>query len=464
MRILLVGPPLGHSGGVAPYLEGLASSLARRGLQVAYAGIGARQEDYDRGLKPRWEHTVTDTGFESFTLRNPPILPIDTSMPLRDTDSPAVKWWTRLIASWRPDLVHVHSFAGWPGWSLSTALNVPTIYSCHEYFAFCQRGTLVNAQDRLCASYPDQSDCAACVAPKSHKRRLLVAKTQAWVGAQGLTTVRYAKHRVNEALPQPRGGDAPDQRPLILQAGIVNDWLSRARRNVEAMNLSRGVLPVSNEVSKILRQMGVHPRLIDVEFIGSPGAEALQRTPLPQLGEEIRLLYHAGFANYKGGHVLLEAMRSLPQSYRLSMIGSGAADYLERLRGQADSRVSFGGRFDRADLNIAMKNAHAVVAPMTGPDTSPQTVLEALAAGRPVVGSRIGGIPDFVQHEFNGLLVNPDDPDELASQLRRLTEPGLLARLASNANLHRSVKDHTDSLIGRYSRILEEPSAIRVDS
>ena len=71
MRILLVGPPMGSTGGVAPYLEGLALSLAGRGVEVAYAGIGGTLQDFDRGLGTRWEGELVMPNFVAYRLRNP---------------------------------------------------------------------------------------------------------------------------------------------------------------------------------------------------------------------------------------------------------------------------------------------------------------------------------------------------------------------------------------------------------
>jgi glycosyltransferase involved in cell wall biosynthesis len=67
-------------------------------------------------------------------------------------------------------------------------------------------------------------------------------------------------------------------------------------------------------------------------------------------------------------------------------------------------------------------------------DGLPNTLLEALAAGRAVVASRVGGIPDVVTHEQDALLVPPGDAAALAEALRRLVrEPETRERLARAA-------------------------------
>jgi glycosyltransferase involved in cell wall biosynthesis len=64
----------------------------------------------------------------------------------------------------------------------------------------------------------------------------------------------------------------------------------------------------------------------------------------------------------------------------------------------------------------------------------PTVVIEAMAAGTPVIGSRHAGIGEAVEHERTGFLIPEQDPEALAAALRRLgDEPGLRRRLGENA-------------------------------
>jgi glycosyltransferase involved in cell wall biosynthesis len=114
---------------------------------------------------------------------------------------------------------------------------------------------------------------------------------------------------------------------------------------------------------------------------------------------------------HKGLPVLLRAMRHLPPSTRLTVAGA---------LGDGDERVEFAGRLTGERLWRRYLEAALVVAPATWPDPCPTVVLEAMAMGRPVVGSAIGGLPDLVVPGVTGLLVPPDDDWELATALERL--------------------------------------------
>jgi glycosyltransferase involved in cell wall biosynthesis len=88
------------------------------------------------------------------------------------------------------------------------------------------------------------------------------------------------------------------------------------------------------------------------------------------------------------------------------------------------SPKDMGTLYDCADIYLMSPNA----------DNMPLSLLECFAAGLPVVASHAGGIPNILQDQINGLLFAPDDHHAMAAcALRLLEEPGLAARLASNA-------------------------------
>jgi glycosyltransferase involved in cell wall biosynthesis len=67
-------------------------------------------------------------------------------------------------------------------------------------------------------------------------------------------------------------------------------------------------------------------------------------------------------------------------------------------------------------------------------DGIPNVLVEAMAAGAPVVATNVSGIPELVENEVNGLLIEPDDPQALADALMRLyDDPELTRRLTANA-------------------------------
>jgi glycosyltransferase involved in cell wall biosynthesis len=89
----------------------------------------------------------------------------------------------------------------------------------------------------------------------------------------------------------------------------------------------------------------------------------------------------------------------------------------------------------------------------------PLTVLEAMAAGKPVVATNVVGIGEVVTHDKTGLLVPPDDPDALAQALMRVRQDRNLCRDLAEAGrayafMHARLKTMVDQYAALYEQVL----------
>ena len=90
-------------------------------------------------------------------------------------------------------------------------------------------------------------------------------------------------------------------------------------------------------------------------------------------------------------------------------------------------------------------------------DGIPNVLVEAMAAGTPVVASAVSGIPELVEHEVSGLLVDPDDPEALADALQRLHgDPALAGGLAERARATVAGRFDGPRHAGRLAGLFEE--------
>ncbi|PLW81596.1 glycosyl transferase family 1 [Kineobactrum sediminis] len=121
---------------------------------------------------------------------------------------------------------------------------------------------------------------------------------------------------------------------------------------------------------------------------------------------------------------------------RLRIAGSGPAEAaLRALAQQLDvgHAVTFEGRLQRPAVVALYAEADAMVNPTTV-DNMPNSVLEAMACGLPVVSTNVGGVPHILRHENTGLLVPPNDEAALATAILRLVgDEELQQRLRSNS-------------------------------
>ncbi|HEX9815901.1 MAG TPA: glycosyltransferase family 4 protein, partial [Candidatus Thermoplasmatota archaeon] len=149
---------------------------------------------------------------------------------------------------------------------------------------------------------------------------------------------------------------------------------------------------------------------------------------------------------WKGVDTLMQAFRlvrgSIPNA-TLTLAGQGDRfDAFARLA-RDDGSLRLTGRLSDEQLVGEYQRASVVVLPSTSDAEAFGMVLaEANACGRAVVGSRIGGIPDFVTHGENGLLAIPGDPVDLARHVITLLRDKELARQMGNAGHEKVVRDH----------------------
>lgn len=151
-------------------------------------------------------------------------------------------------------------------------------------------------------------------------------------------------------------------------------------------------------------------------------AAGLGATPFPAL-PPIRLVFVGRLVPEKGLDVLLSAMNLALRSgmdLHLSVVGSGPEE--AALRAQADplrGRVTWLGTVGRAAVGAQLVAAHCLVVPSRREGLG-LVALEALAHGRPVIASRVGGLVEAVEDGVDGLLVTAGDERALADALRRL--------------------------------------------
>jgi glycosyltransferase involved in cell wall biosynthesis len=136
----------------------------------------------------------------------------------------------------------------------------------------------------------------------------------------------------------------------------------------------------------------------------------------PCSDESDYFIYAGRLAPEKGLATLVRAAALSQQ--RLVLAGSGPEEAaLRRLALELGADVSFAGYLDKPQLQRLIGEARALVLPSEWYENAPVSVLEAYALGRPVIGTRIGGIPELVAHNETGILVEPGSVAMLAEAL-----------------------------------------------
>jgi glycosyltransferase involved in cell wall biosynthesis len=236
--------------------------------------------------------------------------------------------------------------------------------------------------------------------------------------------VRIAAWRGTPVLVNYRGGEAG----IFLQraAASVRRTMARAAGLLVPSGFLQDVFARHHIASRVV------PNIVDLQrFQPLPHPESAGRAPQLMIARNLEPIY--------GIDVALRAFaRVLAQHSGATLVIAGSGPLRDDLKALAaslgiESRVRFTGQLDPdqmaalyADSALSINPSHA--------DNMPNSVLEAMASGVPVVSTRVGGVPYIVQHGRTAMLVPPGDHRAMADAiLQVLAEPLLAARLRDAA-------------------------------
>ncbi len=147
-------------------------------------------------------------------------------------------------------------------------------------------------------------------------------------------------------------------------------------------------------------------------------------------------LYIGRISEEKGVKTLIDAASGI-KSHKLKIVGVGPLkeelmSYVESTI-NANDTIEFLGYRKRPEVMELLKKCKFVVLPSEWYENFPYAVLEAFACGKPVIGSRIGGIPELVIDKKTGLTFEPGNADDLISKIEYLiTHPDEIIKMGEN--------------------------------
>jgi colanic acid/amylovoran biosynthesis glycosyltransferase len=143
------------------------------------------------------------------------------------------------------------------------------------------------------------------------------------------------------------------------------------------------------------------------------------RDVVPREGP-FKILFVGRLARIKGVETLLRAIPLIGRPVELTLVGDGPLrPELERLA--EGLPVRFAGEVAFGEVGRFLASSQVLVLPSLS-ENLPNVVLEALAAGLPVVASRVGAVPELIQDGVNGYIVEPGDAHGIAARLRQLCD------------------------------------------
>jgi glycosyltransferase involved in cell wall biosynthesis len=179
--------------------------------------------------------------------------------------------------------------------------------------------------------------------------------------------------------------------------------------------------------------------------------------------ESNEIVYAGLLVPGKAVHVLIEAFSQATKNHRtagLVLVGRPenreyAAELRKRIeRLDLENRVTFRDEMPQKELARCFASARALVLPSLS-EALGRVVLEAMACATPVVGTRVGGIPELIEDGVNGYLVPPGDVEALADRLERLFSSNEVDAMGQRGREMARGMFSTDSYVAGYRRLID---------
>lgn len=408
MRILTLAefyPPV--IGGLEKHAQRLTHELRRCGHEVEVATLsspGDPDASWDDGIRVNhidgWRRVLSrfyEDGGRGFhpTMPDPGVR--------RRLDG--------IIDRFRPDVVHVH------GWIVYSALTRrrsdehAVVVTMHDFGLPCPKRNYLHNETELCNG-PGLAKCYRCALPH-----------YGLVKGLGLTTGMKVNSRLNA------------------RADRFVGVSSAVRNAVVDSGVNRGV-PVE-----------IVPNFFDpagaIAAVGAPRPDCV-----PSSGDYV--LFVGALNEFKGVHLLCDIWRERRPNAPLVLLGNPRADTPDPE--SLPDGVTMVQNVPHPDVMAAFANCTLAVSPSLGPDACPTTALEAMALGKPVIGTNIGGIPDLVLNGKTGTIVEPRDKSGLADAIDELlASPALAGQFGAAGRDHSTgftVEAVAQRLNGTYARAI----------
>jgi L-malate glycosyltransferase len=263
------------------------------------------------------------------------------------------------------------------------------------------------------------------------------------------------EHYFTDHISRPAAGAGPVSRGR-LKASLVRVLACRYRK----------ILCVSDFVLAQVRrsagsQVGRLHHFINTDRFRPDPSVRSQVRQAQGVGEEFVAVTVAQLIKDKGIDVAVKSLAQLPEAAVLWVVGEGPEQGNLAVLAQdlgLGNRVRFFG--PQRNVEPFIQAADCALCPSVWAEAAGLVNLEALACGLPVVASRIGGIPEFVDDGHTGFLFTPGDHRELADRIRRLCDdPELRHRMGQKARLDAIERFSTQRQIGLHLALYQAASS-----
>jgi glycosyltransferase involved in cell wall biosynthesis len=368
LKILYVNKFHYLKGGSEKYYFELAELMKEKGHKVAFFSM-----ENEKNIK---------TEDKEYFVKE---IDLDTGSKLKALDviysKENEKRMTEALEDFKPDIVHINNFQRQLSASIIKAINkknIPIVFTAHDMQAICPASAMLY-KGKICEECI-QKGYKACLEKKCIKDSKLKSILSV------IEAKYYRKNKIYKKIDY-----------IIAPSEFIKNQLIKGKLEYQKIQTLHNF--VTDEKNKLNNVIG------DYAFYFG------------------RLSIEKGILN------LIEAIKNIDNG-KLVIAGDGPEKekiirFIEE--NELENKVKLVGYLGQNEIKSYIRNARFIVVPSIWYENCPYSILETMEIGKPIIGSRIGGIPELIENEKNGYLYKYDDVKELSERMEKLfTNTGIV--------------------------------------
>jgi glycosyltransferase involved in cell wall biosynthesis len=447
-------------GGIPIHVETLMEYLHKHGCENVYF-CGGRYNLLSKSVYlKKWTKPYT----KIYELVNSPnIVCSYESTPTHIQCEPIEKLFNKVLEIEKPDVIHFHELESLTGSLLTIARlkNIPSIVGVHNYWYLCPQIGLIDVNRQKCNDFLNGEKCVSCVVIPLNSR---FGRIYGMYGGYFRNTfigkifepIAIKLYKLVNKWYYPLFNTAEPEKKLPSSI-----FLRRRQLFVDELNKAQAIIFPSERVKEIYaghqvtnkNSIVMHP--ININYLRiKPKDPSLHPKP-----GKIIFGYIGRIVKEKGVHVIVDAARMLENyknRFRVLIFGGGDELYISEYISQSKeeivkSNIEFKGRYSPGEIQKVLSSIDVAIVPSIWEDCAPIVLNELRLSKTPIIASRIGGIPEAVEHGVNGFLFEPGNAEELAHYMKYFIEnPQEVSKFMERTNWSFDIDKYAEETIEIY--------------
>ncbi len=282
----------------------------------------------------------------------------------------------KLIKMERPDIAHIHLYKGNLTASILLVLRkfrIPICITLHDYNMLCPRSIFIDGDNHICETCISSSTIN-CVLKRCNRKNLLYS------------IANYLEYFVNNNLFKPRK--------------YYDKIISVSKFNLEKHSV----------------RSDIQNKLVHL-YNFFPGCERTK----PNFDKGEYFLFFGRLSREKGLNTLFSAFRKISSNIKLKVVGTGNLEVSlkKRIANERLTNIDMLGYKSGSELRILIEESSFIIVPSEWYENNPMTIVEGYSYGKPVIGSRIGGIPELIIENETGFIFEMANVNDLAEKIQK---------------------------------------------